>query len=160
MPIPRIYAPEVCPLEGYADHSIAVLQNSTDADMAAWNAGNLGVPDCPACAKLSVPKVVRGRRAKTPTPISHPPSPMVYCPRCAKTRATYGPALVTFFGANTLDLDFSTPEVALATLDRDDIPAEIVMWLMLLPGTVRARRFGDLEKNLLSSLTTPTPPRS
>jgi hypothetical protein len=160
MPIPRIYAPEVCPLDGYDSLSIAVLQNSTDADMADWNNGGLGGIDCPKCAKLRAPKVVRGRRAKAPAVNPQASSPAIYCADCQKARSRFGTALVAFFGTNSGDMDFSTPSAALVTMDRDDLPAEIVMWLFLLPQTVRARRFGDLEKNLLSSLTTPTTPRS
>jgi hypothetical protein len=151
MSIPRVYVNEECPLEGYEALSVRVLANSTDADMALWNRGNLGVPGCAECAKAQRPP--RGKRAAAKAAAA--PAPEARCPRCTAAREAFGQALMRFFDGRVLDEPIATSASALALFDRDDIPAELVMWLFLLPQVVRTRRFEALEKNLYGSLTTP-----
>jgi hypothetical protein len=153
MPIPRIYADETCPLEDYESFKLRVLQNSTDAEWRDWLQGGLGTPDCPDCAALRQPPVARGKRSKQPT---QAPNPAAYCPTCTEARVRFGRAGHAFFGPGTPDLDFSGPEAALATLERDDLPSELLMWLTLLPGVVRSRRAEQVAGNLTRSLMSPS----
>lgn len=144
-----IYSDETCPLDGYDGTAVRVLANSSDRQWQQWRAGHLGQPDCPACAKLANP-TPRGRKAARPAPAQP-----VYCQRCAAARAAYGQAIVTFYGPELLSHDVSTPEAALALFDSDDLlPSEIVIWLQILPGTVRSRRQETLLGNLIGSATT------
>ncbi len=152
MPIPRIYADEACPLEDYESFGIRVLQNSTDAEWRDWLLGNLGTPDCAACAALRQPRATRGKRGKP----AEGPNPAAYCPACQEARERFGRAGHAFFGPGTPDLDFSSPHAALVTLERDDLPSELLMWLMLLPGAVRGRRAEQLAGNLTRSLMSPS----
>ena len=151
--IPRIHVDEICPLEGYEAIRVRVLANATDAEWRIWCEGNLGAPGCEACAKLNVPAVPRGKRA---VPEIEPAAPR-YCPACTQARAQFGQALVTLYGPTLLGQDVSTPEAALALFDRDDLlPSEIVIWLQLAPGAVRARRQETLLGNLTRSSTSPS----
>jgi hypothetical protein len=150
--ITPIYVEETCPLEGYEELSVHVLANSTVRQFEGWRSGHLGGTDCPQCAKLSAPKVVRGRRAKAPAANPQASSSTVYCPACTAARAAFGQAVVAFYGPTLLGHDVSTPDAALALFDSDDLlPSEIVIWLQLVPGAVRNRRQETLLGNLISS---------
>ena len=134
MPIPRIYLDEPAPLDGYEGLTVRVLANASDAEWRVWVQGNLGTPDCEACA------------AATPD----------RCPACAEARAAFGRSIVTFYGPRLIDHDVSTPGLALALFDDDSaLPSEIVIWLQVLPGNLRQRRTESLLGNLASSVTTP-----
>ena len=154
MPIPRIYVQEPCPLDGYEELSVRVLANSTDAEWRAWAGAHIGIPGCEACKKLSAPPVRRGRRNKTaPAPAADGPR---YCQACTAARQAYGQSIVTFYGPELCGHDVSTPAAALSLFDADDLlPSEIVIWLQLVPSTVRERRQESLLGNLISSSTTP-----
>ncbi len=152
MSIPRITVDEPCPLDDYGGLSVRVLANSTDAAWKTWTAGTLGTPGCVHCAAL------------WPTPADPPPTDPEptpgerrFCPACTAARAAFGRSIVTFYGPTLLAHDVSTPERALALFDADDLlPSEIVIWLQLVPGTVRNRRQDALLSFLTSSSTTPT----
>jgi hypothetical protein len=132
-----IYKAEACPLEGYEDVTIEVLQNASNADMNRWLEGNLGTPGCDACQAL---------RADAGA------DPKARCATCAAARATFGAALVRFFRTPVgVPLAVSTPAAALATLDDEDLPTDLLTWLLLLPNAVRTRRLDELQKNLRSS---------
>jgi hypothetical protein len=150
--IPRIHVDETCPLEGYEALTVRVLANATDADWRGWCEGNLGTPGCAACKALNVPPVLRGKHKAEAASIAAPS----FCPVCAQARAQFGQAIVTLYGPTLLGEDVSTPEAALALFDRDDaLPSEIVIWLQLVPGTVRNHRTETLLGNLTGSATTP-----
>lgn len=134
--IPRIFVDEPCPLEGYGDLAVRVLANASDAAWRQWATGSLGTPGCPDCAALP-----DGQR----------------CPACTAARTLYGQAIVTLYGPTLLGHDVSTPEAALALFDDDAaLPSELVIWLQLVPGTVRQRRTEALLPNLTGSATTRT----
>lgn len=155
MPIPRIYINEPCPLEGYEDLTVRVLANSTDAEWRQWSLGNLGVPGCEQCAKLRAPKVARGKRRAENAP-APAPDPNAFCPSCQAARQAYGQSIVTFYGPTLLEHDVSSPDRALDLFDRDDaLPAELVIWLQIVPSRVRERRQEQLLGNWTSSSTTP-----
>jgi hypothetical protein len=149
MPLPRVYATEACPLEGYEALTVRVLANATDGEWKAWAAGNLGTPGCEACQKLSTPPVQRGKKTAPLVPVE---PVRRYCPACEAARAAYAQSIVLFYGPTLLGEDVSTPEAALALFDRDDaLPSEIVIWLELLPGAVRNARAESLLGNLTRS---------
>ena len=153
MPIPRIHRTEVCPLEGYETLSVRLLVNPTGAEYADWTAGNLGLPECADCAALRTKPVPRGRRARPAEPDAD--APLIYCPRCTASRERFGRAAVALYGPRLLDMPCATPAEALALLGSDQLPGELLIWLMLLPESVIARRQDDLIKNLNGSATTP-----
>lgn len=146
--IPRIYRDEACPLEGYEGVSVRVLQNASDADMKLWHAGNLGQPSCADCAAA---------RTEAQEAAAAQAQGDVYCLSCAAARATFGEALARFYeGGQGTELDFTSPEAALASLDSRELPTELAYWLLMLPAAVRERRYAELEKNYRSSSTTPS----
>lgn len=73
-------------------------------------------------------------------------------------RQQLGRALVALYGGKAYgaELDFSTPETALASIQHDDIPDEIVSWLLQLPITVRNQRVAAMEKKLQQPSTAPS----
>jgi hypothetical protein len=149
MNIPRVYVTEPCPLEGYDTLSVRVLANPTSSEWRTYGVATLGTPDCEECAKLNVPKVVRGRRASVPT--APPPSPVAYCPKCAEERAVFGQSMSLFYGPSLLGADVSAPEAAIAAFENDDLPDELLIWLLLLPHKVWTERHEAITKNVFTS---------
>lgn len=73
----------------------------------------------------------------------------------ADGRTAYGRALHAFYGTSeTAGLDFSTPEAALATIERDDVPDELVWWLLSLPDHIVERRRTLIREQLPKSFAT------
>jgi hypothetical protein len=70
-------------------------------------------------------------------------------------RAKLGRALHALYGTTRADVwDFTSPETALTTIERDDVPEEVIEWLLLLPGTVKQHRQALLVKELPTSYAT------
>jgi hypothetical protein len=70
-------------------------------------------------------------------------------------RAKLGRALHAFYGTTPAGRwDFSSPEAALATIERDDIPEEVITWVLLLPHAVSQRRQDLIVKKLHASFET------
>lgn len=147
MAIPRVYLDEPCPLEGYESLTVRILANPTGAEWADWQTGHLGITGCAECAKVQ--PAPRGRRAASPAA----DAPRVYCASCASARDRFARACVAFYGPTVLDLDCSTPEATLTSLDGDTTPDELLYWLLLLPESVWTRRRAALGKTLGSSST-------
>jgi hypothetical protein len=132
MPIPTIY--ENMSPDRYESLVFRVLTNPSSAIWNDWNAGYTGRPGgCPEC---------RAVRESTGDPTAH-------CPACQEARERLGRALHAFYGQSAVsDLDFSTPEAALATYERQDLPDDLIFWLSMLPLSIVDKRRGDLLKNL------------
>lgn len=138
MPIPRIYEAQACPLPGYDGFSVRLLVNPTYRQLDDWRLGTLGTPDCPECAAA---------RETTPG---------AYCPDCTAARERKGRGAAALFGPTLLDRPCSTPDEALAVIDDDDLPAELVTWLLRLPVAVVNARLEELRPNSTGSSTTLT----
>jgi len=138
----RAYVDETCPLDGYGDLSVRVMASATDREWRAWAESNLGDPNCEACLALN-----QTDEQASPSP---PPSAgaRTYCETHQAARQKFGQSIVLLYGPRLLDHDIATPEQALALFDDDDaLPAELVVWLFMLPRLVRERRIGSLAPN-------------
>ncbi len=140
MPIPRIYKEQTCDLEGYEELSVRLLMNPTGRELRDWQEASLGTPDCKECQALR-----EGTGADS----------AVYCPSCTAERERKGRAAVVLFGPTLLERPCTTVAEALAILDSEDYPAEIIWWLFVLPDKAISARQKELMGNLLGSATTP-----
>jgi hypothetical protein len=132
--IPRVYVTEPCPLDGYDSLTVRVLANPTSSEWGTYGVANLGTPGCKACVK---------RRSPEGAP--------VYCPKCAHERAVFGQSMSLFYGPELLGADVSTPEAAIAAFENDDLPDELLIWLLLLPHKVWTERHEAIAKNVFTS---------
>lgn len=152
MPIPRIYKPQECLLEGYEGLTVRLLVNPTGRELSDWQLGGLGLPGCTDCERLNTPKAARGKKAQ-PAPA---PAKRQYCDTCATLRSRKARACVALYGPSLLDRPCTTEAEALTILDDDDIPTEVFVWLMLLPDQVVNARMEQLRPNSPGSVTTPS----
>lgn len=150
MPIPRIYKPQPCPLEGYEALSVRLLVNPTGRELSDWQLGTLGLPGCTDCEALNAPTVARGKKAQP----AEAPAEWQYCPTCATLRSRKARACVALYGPTLLGRPCTTEAEALAILDDDDIPTEVFVWLLLLPEQVVNARMEQLRPNSPGSATT------
>jgi hypothetical protein len=125
--------------------------------MVALRKNDMGRPGCPECAleRRAAAVAALPEGVELADDVELPRG--IYCPSCSASRARYSEALARFYqgGAGT-DLDLSSPSALLATLSRDDVPSELLFWLLMLPQSVQERRYAELEKNYRSSSTTPS----
>lgn len=133
-----IYQTRACDLPGYGDLAVVVLANPTNKQWANFLDGGLDASHLLERADNETNEAWEQRRATNR----------------AERREQLGQGLVALYGGKTFGpLDFSTPQAAIATIEHDDLPDEIVQWLMELPITVRRERIEAMQKKLRRPLT-------
>ncbi len=136
---PRLYDNATCPLPGYEAFTFRVLLNPTGAEKEDWAFGNLGNPICQECQALRTESKDQA----------------VYCGGCMEARTRFGRALLALFGESQVKgFDFSSAAAALASLEQDDVPDELMAWIYLLPQSLWYARSEDLKKKLFGSSPT------
>lgn len=119
---------------GYDALVFRVLLNPSGAVWSDWTNGRFEKPG--GCAECRAIQEGTG-------------DPAARCPACLEARERLGRALHAFYGQSAVsDFDFSSPEAALATWGRNDLPDDLFFWLGMLPDSIVTRRREELLKNL------------
>jgi hypothetical protein len=136
-----IYEAATCPLPGYDDLTVQVLVNPTNKQWSYFLDGG-----------LEASALLEQREGESATDWTQRQQE-----NRTYRREKLGQALCEIFNRRAYgDLDFSTPAAALTTVEHEDMPDEIVMWLMELPITVRNARIEAMQKKLRSPSTVAT----
>jgi len=140
MMFPRLYTdpPEQCPLAGYEGYSFRVLLNPTASEKRDWWLGGIGARDCEACAAARA---------------ANPPRP--FCAACQERRDRWGRAWPAIYGtSHAAGLDFTSAPAALESITQEDLPDELLSWLIQLPDALWAARAEEIKKKLPTSSPT------
>lgn len=123
----------------YPGYTLHVLANPTGDQKNDWWQGHLGITDCADC-----------QAARELAPPDTDQS-AIYCAACTTARDRRGRAAVAILGLSRMaDFDFSTPEAALVSLARTDVPDDFMGWIYALPSAIWNARTEQLKKTLIS----------
>jgi hypothetical protein len=129
----QIFEKAECPLPGYEGLAVQVLANPTGKEWREFLTGGTGADPLLTRADGEIDADWAAR---------------VDASRTAR-RAQFGAILSTLYGKQAYGpLDFTTTEAALATVEHDDLPDEIVLWLLEVPITVHDQRIEAMQKKL------------
>jgi hypothetical protein len=136
----QIFEKVECPLSGYDGLAVQVLANPTGKEWREFLTTGTGVDpflerDDGETAEAWLARLDASR---------------------IERRARFGAVLATLYGHQAYGpLDFTTAEAALATVEHDDIPDELVSWLMEIPSAIHDRRIEAMQKKYRQPSTAP-----
>lgn len=137
----QIYEKAVCPLSGYTDLAVQVLANPTGKEWREFLTTGTGMDPLLTRndGESNADWAARAEASRT------------------ERRARFGAILATLYGRQAYGpLDFTTAEAALATIEHDDLPDEIVSWLMEIPISIHDQRIEAMQKKLRQPSTAPS----